>query len=78
MNLLEVENVVSGYGEMEILHDVSIRADKGEIVSMIGPNGAGKSTLMKTIFLRALEDLEGPRPLPWPRHRPPAARADRA
>jgi len=50
MNLLEVENVVSGYGEMEILHDVSIRVEKGEIVSMIGPNGAGKSTLMKTIF----------------------------
>ncbi len=50
MNLLEVESVVSGYGEMEILHDVSIRVEEGEIVSIIGPNGSGKSTLMKTIF----------------------------
>lgn len=50
MNLLKVENVVSGYGEMEILHDVSIQVEEGEIVSIIGPNGAGKSTLMKTIF----------------------------
>jgi len=50
MSLLEVKNVISGYGEMEILHDVSIRVEEGEIVSIIGPNGAGKSTLMKTIF----------------------------
>ncbi len=50
MNLLEANNIVSGYGEMEILHDVSIRVEAGEIVSIIGPNGAGKSTLMKTIF----------------------------
>ncbi len=50
MSLLEVEHVVSGYGEMEILHDVSIHVEKDEIVSLIGPNGAGKSTLMKTIF----------------------------
>jgi branched-chain amino acid transport system ATP-binding protein len=50
MSLLEVDNVVSGYGEMEILHNVSIRVEKGEIVSLIGPNGAGKSTLMKTVF----------------------------
>lgn len=50
MNLLEIENVVSGYGEMEILHDVSVQVEKREIVSIIGPNGAGKSTLMKTIF----------------------------
>ena len=50
MNLLQAENVVSGYGEMEILHDISIRVEEGEIVSIIGPNGAGKSTLMKTLF----------------------------
>jgi ABC-type branched-subunit amino acid transport system ATPase component len=50
MSLLEVDNVVSGYGEMVILHNVSIRVEKGEIVSLIGPNGAGKSTLMKTVF----------------------------
>lgn len=50
MAMLTVENVNSGYGQMEILHDVSIKVDQGEIVSIIGPNGAGKSTLLKTIF----------------------------
>jgi ABC-type branched-subunit amino acid transport system ATPase component len=50
MSLLQFDNVVSGYGEMEILHGVSIWVDEGEIVSIIGPNGAGKSTLLKTVF----------------------------
>jgi ABC-type branched-subunit amino acid transport system ATPase component len=48
--LLDVRHVNSGYGEMTILRDVSIRADAGEVVTLIGPNGAGKSTLLKTIF----------------------------
>ena len=50
MALLEVTNVVAGYGDTEILRGVSIEVREGEIVSIIGPNGAGKSTLMKTIF----------------------------
>ena len=50
MNLLRVHEVVSGYGETEILHGVSIAVDDGEIVTIIGPNGSGKSTLLKTII----------------------------
>lgn len=50
MSLLKVDQITSGYGEMEILHEVSIAIDEGDIVSIIGPNGAGKSTLMKTVF----------------------------
>ena len=50
MPLLKVEKVTGGYGDMEVLRDVSLEAEEGEIVSIIGPNGAGKSTLMKTIF----------------------------
>ncbi len=50
MCVLKVQNIHSGYGETQILHNVSVHLDKGEIVSIIGPNGAGKSTLMKTIF----------------------------
>jgi len=50
MILLEAQNLHSGYGEMEILHGVSMRLDSQEIVTIIGPNGAGKSTLIKTIF----------------------------
>ena len=50
MLLLTVDRVTSGYGDMEVLHDVSIEIAAEEIVTIIGPNGAGKSTLMKTIF----------------------------
>jgi ABC-type branched-subunit amino acid transport system ATPase component len=50
MALLTVEGITAGYGEMDILHEVSITLEEGEIVSLIGPNGAGKSTLMKSIF----------------------------
>lgn len=47
--ILKAEDIYSGYGELEILHGVSIEVNEGEIVSIIGPNGSGKSTLMKTI-----------------------------
>ena len=50
MTVLEAREVVSGYGEVEILHGVSISVGEGEIVTIIGPNGAGKSTLLKTVF----------------------------
>jgi ABC-type branched-subunit amino acid transport system ATPase component len=50
MPLLTVEQTTAGYGEMNILNEVSVFLEEGEIVSLIGPNGAGKSTLMKTIF----------------------------
>ena len=50
MTVLEAREVVSGYGEVEILHGVSIRVEEEEIVTIIGPNGAGKSTLLKTVF----------------------------
>lgn len=50
MSLLKANNVVSGYGKVEILHEVSVKVDEQEMISIIGPNGSGKSTLIKTIF----------------------------
>jgi ABC-type branched-subunit amino acid transport system ATPase component len=50
MALLKVDKVTTGYGDMEVLRDVSIEVAQDEIVSIIGPNGAGKSTLMKAVF----------------------------
>lgn len=48
--LLEVKDLVAGYGNLDILHGLNIEVDKGEVVCMIGPNGAGKSTVLKTIY----------------------------
>lgn len=47
---LELRNVFSGYGEIEVLRDISILVPRNAIVAVLGANGAGKSTLLKTIF----------------------------
>jgi branched-chain amino acid transport system ATP-binding protein len=47
--MLEIEGLDAFYGEATALHDVSIKVDAGEIVSVVGPNGAGKSTLVNVI-----------------------------
>ena len=48
--LLELKNISASYGELKVLHDVSLGVEMGEIVAIMGPNGAGKSTVLKTIF----------------------------
>jgi branched-chain amino acid transport system ATP-binding protein len=48
--MLEVSNLVSGYGKSEVLREISLKVAKGQIVTIIGPNGAGKTTLFRTIF----------------------------
>ncbi len=50
MALLEARDIVSGYGDAEILHGVSMDVHEEEVVCIIGPNGAGKSTFMKAVF----------------------------
>ena len=72
MNLLDINQVHSGYDRTEILHSVSLNVEVGEVVTIIGPNGCGKSTLLKTIMghLRPTqgsisfrgEDISGLRP----------------
>lgn len=47
--LLSIETLNSGYGTLQVLHDISLTVQPGELVSVIGANGAGKSTLLKTI-----------------------------
>ena len=50
MGILEVSNLVTGYGDAEIVHGVDLEVEPEEMVCIIGPNGAGKSTFMKGIF----------------------------
>jgi len=48
-SLLAVHDLRAGYGNLEVLHGVSLRVAAGEAVAVLGPNGAGKSTLLRTI-----------------------------
>ncbi|MGB9958171.1 ABC transporter ATP-binding protein [Haloferax prahovense] len=47
---LDVSGVDSGYGEVQVLRDLTLHLESDEIVCIIGPNGAGKSTVLKTVF----------------------------
>jgi len=49
VSVLEVVDLVAGYGHVEALHGVGLHVDEGEAVTVIGANGAGKTTLLKTI-----------------------------
>jgi branched-chain amino acid transport system ATP-binding protein len=48
--MLEINGLNVFYGDLQVLWDISLKVDKGEIATLIGPNGAGKTTLCKTII----------------------------
>jgi len=47
--MLEVSNLAVSYGDIPAIKNVSLKVNKGDVVSVLGPNGAGKTTLLKTI-----------------------------
>jgi branched-chain amino acid transport system ATP-binding protein len=49
-SLLEVHDLTSGYGDVQILWDVSLALQPGRLTTLIGSNGAGKTTLLRTIM----------------------------
>lgn len=49
MSTLSIRGLRSGYGKIEVLHDVTLDVARGQIVTLIGANGAGKTTLLKII-----------------------------
>jgi branched-chain amino acid transport system ATP-binding protein len=49
VSLLEVEDLVAGYGAVRVLHGISLRVDEGEAVVVLGANGAGKTTTLRAI-----------------------------
>lgn len=48
--MLDIEGVYAGYGDIQVLHDVSLHVDDGEIVGVVGANGAGKTTLLRSLM----------------------------
>ena len=48
--MLELRNVSTRYGQVQVLWEVSLTVGEGELVCLLGPNAAGKSTTMKTIL----------------------------
>jgi branched-chain amino acid transport system ATP-binding protein len=47
--LLRIDGLQSGYGDVQVLWDVSLSVEEGEITCIVGSNGAGKTTLLRTI-----------------------------
>ncbi len=50
MSLIEARHVCVRFGGAEVLHDISMHVDAGEIVTIVGPNGSGKSTLLRALL----------------------------
>jgi branched-chain amino acid transport system ATP-binding protein len=47
--LLTVENLVAGYGKVQVLHGISLKVEEGRLVTLIGSNGAGKTTTLRAL-----------------------------
>jgi len=49
MPLLDIDTIDVAYGDVQVIYELSLKVEKGEVVSIIGGNGAGKSTLLRAI-----------------------------
>ena len=49
MSLLEIKNLKKSFGDNVVLKDISLKVEKGDVLSIIGPSGSGKSTLLRCI-----------------------------
>lgn len=47
MKLLEIENLKKSFEDLDVLHDISLGVEEGEVIAIIGPSGSGKSTLLR-------------------------------
>ena len=47
--LLEIKDLCAGYGDLQVLFNISMNVDEGEVVSLVGSNGAGKTTLLRIL-----------------------------
>jgi polar amino acid transport system ATP-binding protein len=56
-HLLRIDHLYKKFDSTEILHDINLKIDKGEVLVVVGPSGCGKSTLLRCI--NGLEDIQG-------------------
>ena len=54
--MLKVEHVYKKYDDLEVLKDVSLEVDKGDVITIIGPSGSGKTTLLRCINFLTIAD----------------------
>ncbi|MBR6701411.1 MAG: amino acid ABC transporter ATP-binding protein [Firmicutes bacterium] len=57
MKILEINNCKKQFGDLEVLKDISLSVEQGQVISIIGPSGSGKSTLLRCATL--LETMDG-------------------
>ena len=55
--VIRVNNIKKNYGKLEVLKDISVDINEGEVVCIIGPSGSGKSTFLRC--LNRLEEIQG-------------------
>ncbi|MCB0884155.1 MAG: amino acid ABC transporter ATP-binding protein [Propionibacteriaceae bacterium] len=49
--MLEIKNLSKSFGDLEVLRDININIERGEVVVVIGPSGSGKSTMLRCVNL---------------------------
>ena len=57
MKILEINHMRKSFGDLQVLNDISLSVEEGQVVSIIGPSGSGKSTLLRCATL--LETMDG-------------------
>ena len=59
MKLLEMNHIKKSFGDLPVLHDISLSVEEGQVVAIIGPSGSGKSTLLRcATMLETLDEGE--------------------
>ena len=82
--ILRTETLYKSFGHLEVLKDVNLSVQKGEVICIIGPSGAGKSTYLRSLnqleTITSRQDFHQGRALPSPRAQPhhPPHRAGKA
>ncbi len=56
MKLLEIANCKKSFGDLDVLNDISLNVEEGEVVAIIGPSGSGKSTLLRCATMLEVMD----------------------